>query len=153
MQHLYNIDINPLDVTDITYLSQPFSPVDIKKAVWKLGAWKAHRPDGIPIGFYKENWDLVGPQITHTTLSILSGQTTLQQINYIDLVFIPKTKHTQTVADFRQIGLCNTMYKILSKTIHDRLSAILPLSSMNVKELIFITDGLRNCTFLLTPST
>lgn len=44
----------------------------------------------------------------------------------MDLVVIPKAQNQQTPADFKPIGLCNAVYKIISKTIANHLSLILP---------------------------
>lgn len=59
-QHLNCLPIHPISSSDQIFLNQPFSNEEIKDAVWKLGAWKAPRPDGLSIGFYKESWPLVG---------------------------------------------------------------------------------------------
>lgn len=83
-------------------------------------------PGGFPIGFFKENWDLLGEYITHTVLNILFSQVPLSDLNLTDLVLILKVKNPLTPADFKPIGLCNSIYKIVSKTISDRLSKILP---------------------------
>lgn len=38
-----------------------------------VGAMEGPGPDDIPIGFYKEHWDLVGQNITNILLSFLNG--------------------------------------------------------------------------------
>lgn len=130
MHYLDNLIFSSLSATNILYLSQPFTPSEIKIVVRK-----APRPDGIPTEFYQESWDLVGHHITQTALSFLSGHTTIEQLNYTNLVLITKTKHPQIPADFRPIGLCNTMYKIISKVIVARISTILPNIIEKIKGL------------------
>lgn len=61
--------------------------------------------DGIPIGFYKDYWDIVGNHITQFVLKVLSGACPLHSINATDLCLIPKTQHQTTPADFRSMGL------------------------------------------------
>lgn len=120
-----NITLQPLNQTDISLLNQLFSIEDIKNAIWKLGAWKAPGLDEIPTGFYEENWDLVKDQVFHTASHFLSGLTTIHEINFVDLVLIPKVKHPQTPTNFRPIGLCNTIDKVISKCLADRISQVL----------------------------
>lgn len=54
-------------------LDFPFADDEIRHAVWKFGPWKAPGSDGIHIGFYKENWELVGPLIIQIAHKILLG--------------------------------------------------------------------------------
>lgn len=48
-------------------------------------------------------------------------------INSTFLVLIPKNKGGVSFEDFRPISLCNTIYKIVSKIIAERLKGILSL--------------------------
>lgn len=57
---------------------------------------------------------------------MLSGQIPFDDYNYTAIVLLPKTKHLQSSANFRLIGLSNTIYKIESKVITKRLNKILP---------------------------
>lgn len=54
------------------------------------------------------------------------GGSNLNLINFTDIVFIPKTHNQNTPTDFRPIGLCNAIYKIISKVLSNRLSTLLP---------------------------
>lgn len=56
---------------------------------------------------------------------MLNGQSNIQQI-LNKCGTHPKIKTLQTSVEFRPIGLCNIMYKIVSKMISERLSKILP---------------------------
>lgn len=96
---------NPLTIEDKEFLNQPHTVEEIKSAVWQLGPWKAPGSDGIPIGFYKEHWDLVGQDITQMVLSFLTRHSTLHHINSTDIVLIPKFQSQQTPIDFTPIGL------------------------------------------------
>lgn len=119
---LNNIQISSISHNDFLSLSKPFTAEGIKKTVCSLGAWNAPGPDGILMGFYKEHWTLIGDNITTLALNFLEGKNNLHQLNHTDFVLIPKTKNPQKPEDFRPIGLCNTVYKIISKTLINRLS-------------------------------
>lgn len=120
---LYFPHLNP---SDKDFLTKTFSSLDIKNIVWKLSAWRAPRLDEFPIGFYKNHWDLTEEYIIAIVQNFFSRHLSINHINLTDLVFISKSKYPQTLADFKLIGLCNTIYKVISKAISDRLNKILP---------------------------
>lgn len=48
------------------------------------------------------------------------------EINSTYIALIPKTKNPTSVTEFHLISLCNVIYKIVSKTLVNRLKVILP---------------------------
>ncbi|XP_074306305.1 uncharacterized protein LOC141641547 [Silene latifolia] len=66
----------------------------------------------------------------------LSGQM-LKQLNNTNLVLIPKTENPISVKEFRPIACCNTLYKVISKLLCNRLAAILP-NLINSSQSAFI---------------
>lgn len=58
---------------------------------------------------------------------MLQGQLSIVPFNYIDVVLIPKNDHPTNLADFRPISLCNTIYKIVTKVLAERLNKVLPM--------------------------
>ena len=47
-------------------------------------------------------------------------------LNYTHIVLIPKCANPESITQFRQIRLCNVVYKIISEVIVNRLTFILP---------------------------
>uniref|UniRef100_A0A803PKP6 Reverse transcriptase domain-containing protein n=1 Tax=Cannabis sativa TaxID=3483 RepID=A0A803PKP6_CANSA len=74
--------------------------------------------------FNHKNWHTLGTEPTRALLHILNHNGDIFLINETILVLIPKKQNSKTVRDFRQISLCNTLYKCLSKVLADKLKSV-----------------------------
>lgn len=90
-----------------------------------MAFWKSLGLDGFHAGFYQENWELVGNDVTEVCLQVLNGQRSVHSINATHIVFIPKVKAPRKVSDFRTICLRNVIYKIITKAMENRLRGFL----------------------------
>lgn len=68
----------------------------------------------------------MGEEITEALESMRNSRSILKEINNTFLVFIPKSDHCKDFGNFRPIALCNTLYKLFTKTLASRLQTILP---------------------------
>lgn len=64
--------------------------------------------------------------ITKIVMDILNNGADPADINYTFICLIPKKEKAISTGDFRLISLCNVIFKIVSKTIANRLKLILP---------------------------
>ncbi|XP_042969143.1 uncharacterized protein LOC122301839 [Carya illinoinensis] len=107
-------------------LTKQFTAEEVKSALFQMNPMGAPGPDGFPALFYQSHWDVVGEEVTKAVLDILNGNGEISHINETYIVLIPKVKNPLTVMDFRPISLCNIIYKVVSKTLSNRLKLILP---------------------------
>lgn len=70
------------DNIDLTDLDGDFSEEEIKKAMPDLGTDKAPKPNGNPIFFFHEFWEVVRQDITDLVVQVSSGKAILDKFNY-----------------------------------------------------------------------
>ena len=89
-----------------------------------IAGWRG--PDGMPPLFFQSFWPQIGPSVTMAVLDVLNHGTSVQSINHTHLVLIPKLKSPTTMSEYRPISLYNVIYKLVSKTLANRLKRVLP---------------------------
>lgn len=106
-------------------LCAPFSEKEVHRAVFQMHSSKTSGPDGFTAFFYQKLWPVIGNDITAGVLAILNDQQDPSDWNTTLTTLIPKVKEPMNLKDFRLISLCNTYYKIVSRTITNRFRPIL----------------------------
>jgi hypothetical protein len=85
-------------------------------------------PDGLNAAFYKATWSW-SKQDVHNLVSTFYDTASLPtELNQTFITLIPKKPNPTIPQDFRPISLCNVIYKIISKSLADRLKPHLPAS-------------------------
>lgn len=63
--------------------------------------------------------------MTDVVLSCLRTGIILKELNCTNIALIPKCENPETMDKLRPIGLCNVVYKIISKCITNRLRRVI----------------------------
>lgn len=120
---LFDFNCSQADEEDFC---KDFTATEIREAFFSLPNNKASGPDGFSSEFFKTCWSIIGPEVTEAVMEFFSSESILKQWNATTLVLIPKITNASTAADFRPISCLNTVYKVISKLLAQRLKSILP---------------------------
>jgi hypothetical protein len=83
-------------------------------------------PDGLSAAFYKSAWPWVSNDVHKLVTDFYNSSFMSPEINQTFLVLIPKKSQPTVPQDFRPISLCNVAYKIIAKSLAERLKPYLP---------------------------
>ncbi|XP_026417071.1 uncharacterized protein LOC113312538 [Papaver somniferum] len=107
---------------DNSILNSPLSEEEIKNVVIQMGGKKAPGPNGFTGLFYQKYWDIVGEVVVDMTQTCFRSGNVAKSFNHTNITLIPKVSLAELVSQYRPIGLCNFIYKIVSKTLDNRLN-------------------------------
>jgi exonuclease III len=126
MQEYLQVVANRIHPQMGEYLGQDFTTAEVYFAAHQLKGNAAPGPDGLNANFYQSLWNIIGEEVTHSALNILSHGGNPESLNTTHICLIPKHNNPTTPADYRPIALCNVILKIITKTIANRIKHILP---------------------------
>lgn len=150
--HLHQLNIPQLNPSHFESLNTPFTVTKIKDVVFQLHPHKSPGPNGLPAIFYQQLWPTVRSDIINMALSFLDRGYLFKSFNDTFITLILKISSPTTFKDFRPIGLCNVVYKILSKVLVNRLQSIMQdlitpfqngfLKGQSIQDNIFLASEL-----------
>ena len=73
-------------------LLQPYTPEEVKQALFQIHPSKSPGPDGMSPFFFQKYWHIVGRDATIAVLYVLQSGHFLQKMNYTHILLIPKKK-------------------------------------------------------------
>ena len=71
--------------------------------------------------FFQKNWHILGSGIIQAILENFETTTIPEDWGATNLILIPKINHLDMITQFFPISLCNTLYKLVSCIILQRL--------------------------------
>lgn len=103
------------------YLNKPITLEEVQTMVFSMSPEKSPGPNGFQAFFFQKCWDILGEDLWRAIEASRNGGSLLAEINFSFFTLIPKKEDPEHPRDFRPIALCNTIYKIFSKFIANRL--------------------------------
>lgn len=104
-----------LENEDASTLCTDLTRLEVKEGLWSLKPLKAPGPDGIHVGFFHGYWQLVGTSVVNEVCEVFQDSIMPPHLNETLITLIPKYPGADCLALFRPIGLCNTVYKVVTK--------------------------------------
>ena len=106
-------------------LTQVVTREEVTKALNRMHAYKSPGPDGFQCIFFKQYWHIVGEDVTTLVTQAFATGTFDPVIAETFIALIPKVDCPQSFKEFRPISLCNTIYKLITKVLVNRLRSFL----------------------------
>lgn len=106
------------------WLDSNFPEEDIEGALKSMNPTKAPGPDGAHAKLYQKCWDIIGEDTVRVCLGILNHKESMEPINNTLIALIQKTKEPKRMAEYRPISLCNVIYKIIAKSMANRMKRV-----------------------------
>ncbi|KAF3795607.1 hypothetical protein EJ110_NYTH00250 [Nymphaea thermarum] len=111
--------------SDNEQLLRPILEEEVYAAMWSLDKDSVAGPYGFPNYFYQECWPMVSADVVKAVKDFFSTGKIVKSINETMICLIPKRENAKKVDDYRPISFCNTIYKIITKVIVNRMRGIL----------------------------
>lgn len=106
-------------------MDMDFTDEEIKQALKEMPADHAPRPDGFNGKFMKKCWHIIEPDFKRLCSQFTLGRLDITSINGSFITLIPKKDSPQIVNDYRPISLLNSVLKLLTKLIANRLQQVI----------------------------
>ena len=106
-------------------IGKEVSDEEIRKGLWALKPFKAPGADGLYAGFFQHFWHDVKNSVYAEVKNIFAQGIIPGYLNETLITLIPKCKNPETISQYRPIGLCNSIYKVVSKILVERIRPFL----------------------------
>lgn len=98
---------------------------EIKAALFNMEPLNAPGPDGFHACFYQQAWSVIGNYVFKQFSSFMDSGTLEEGMNDTLITLVPKNNCPTNASHFHPISLCNVIYKIITKTLTNRIKPIL----------------------------
>ena len=107
-------------------IAYPPTLVEISNALFSMKPLKAPGPDGFHPIFFQKNWEMLKEGVYNSIHEWFGVKRIPEKICEALICLIPKQECPETVKHYRPISLCNTIYKVVTKVLVNRLKPLIP---------------------------
>lgn len=105
---------------DLSSLDNPLTPSEIRNTIFSFKPFKSPDPDELHSFFFQKYWYIINSSVTNLFQQAFESGSLPDGINNTFLYLIPKILNANNLQNFRPIGLCNTIYKVVTKITSNR---------------------------------
>ena len=126
LTYLDNIEIPKLSIEEKNFCDGDLTIDECYDTLKTFSANKTPGNDGLSVEFYKHFWCWIGkPMVQCFNTAFIKGELSTSQRQAV-ITVLDKGKDRSLIENWRPISLLNVDYKIISKTIANRLKVVLP---------------------------
>jgi hypothetical protein len=118
------LDLLPA-VSGLSTLEAPFSPSEVKEALWQMRMTSSPGLDGFGPAFYRKFWPVVGSAVMAFLNAFHQGTADFGRINQAHVALLPKKADVTTADGFRPVSLQNCVPKLAAKILTTRLQGVI----------------------------
>lgn len=144
-----NLDWNAIDSKHHASLTSSFKEDEVRKTVLSFEKGKASGPDDFTMLFFKKYWATVKNDITGTFDEFHMNGIINKNVNNTYIALIGKKNICVTTSDYKPISLTTSLYKILAKTLANRLRITLE-EMVAENQMAFVEDKQITDAILIT---
>ncbi|KAG7558973.1 Endonuclease/exonuclease/phosphatase superfamily [Arabidopsis thaliana x Arabidopsis arenosa] len=158
-----SLGVSPMDVEEIKGLMSFRCPSslypqllaipssqEIKDTLFKMPKNKAPGPDGFPVEFYLEAWDIIGDDTVAAIKEFFTSGYLPRHFNATAIALIPKDTADDSLSQFRPVSCCTTLYKVIARIIKRRLKLFIS-DAVQLNQVGFV-NGRLLCENVLLAS-
>ncbi|XP_035544681.1 uncharacterized protein LOC118348042 [Juglans regia] len=114
-----------IDQYSMDWVERPFEEEEVKRVIRNMNKDKAPGPDGFTMAFFQVCWEVVREDVMLVFQEFFSHGRFEKSLNATFIALVPKKAGAREVQDFRPISLVGSVYKILAKTLANRMSTVM----------------------------
>lgn len=98
---------------------------EVKTVVFSFHPLKSLGADGLHPLFFQTQWHTIKLILHELLITVFDTCKIPPNMNHTLITLIPKIEHADNITHFRPIGLCNTIYKIVTKIIVNKIKPLM----------------------------
>lgn len=144
-----SMNFNRISDETATKLEQPISDLECLNALKGLAQNKAPGPDGFQVMIIRKCWPFTKEDIMRVVRDFNKWGTMNWRLKSTFISLIPKKNVVEEIRDFRPIGLMNSIYKMISKVLAERLKQVLPTVISHQQSAFIKGRQILDCALLV----